>query len=442
MILTTKKSRFKNALFNLQYLHSIKLQWKITLIGLCSCFFLAGQSAPPKAFLTLGIEYRPRTELRYGYRKLPTFDAQPAFFTSHRARLNLGYEGEKMKFIISIQDIRLWGEEATRDRFGELQIFEFYAMPQLNDHWSMKIGRQRLSFDDERFFAQNNWRQASGKHDGVNIIYRSSSVDFDWFTAFNQSSMGNFGTYYQPGFVGYKFLTAHLMTWNLHPHTTLVSTIFADGYQGTAPFEKTYFKATTGIKLKQAIGTKTKISASLFTQNGKLPTNQKIRAWFYDLELQHTISPNYQLRTKIQYFSGGNEANDEFSNSFLAQYGAFHKFNGRMDYTAKTVDTYNHESLVNPHIIQDVQLNDRFKISLETHLLGTQSYFYALENDLRVMWKVNSWTQLEIAYMNLASNEKIDQLPTGNTINGRRIGHFFYVQALWKNPVNKILDLF
>jgi len=420
----------------------MQLRWKFTFIGICIAFLLWGQSNDPDAYLTLGIEYRPRTELRYGYRKLPTVNAQPAFFTSHRARLNLGYESEKINFFLSVQDIRLWGEEATRDRLGELQLFEFYVMPQLNDHWSMKIGRQRLSFDDERFFAQNDWRQTSGKHDGINIIYRSPSIQFDWFTAFNQSTMGNFGTNYQPGFEGYKFLMAHLMTWDINSKSTLTSTIFADGYQGTTPVQKTFVKSTIGLKFKQAMGSKTSFAASLFSQNGKLPSGQKIRAWFYDIELLQPISPNYQLRAGLQYFSGGNSPTDDFSNSFLAQYGAFHKFNGRMDYTAKTVDTYNHESLSNPYIIQDLQLNDRVKLSFETHLLGTQNYFYALENDLRCLWKVNAWTQLEIAYMNLSSNEKINQLPTGNPSNGRKMGHFFYVQALWKNPVRKIINLF
>lgn len=437
-----QKNNLKNSLFNSKYLRSMPLSWKLALIGLYTSFLLRGQTNDTNAYLTLGIEYRPRTELRYGYMKLPTINAQPAFFTSHRARLNLGYESEKIKFFISVQDIRLWGEEATRDRLGELQLFEFYAMPQLNDHWSMKIGRQRLSFDDERFFAQNDWRQSSGKHDGINIIYRSSSIDFDWFTAFNQSSMGNFGTYYQPGFEGYKFLMAHLMTWTINANSTLVSTIFADGYQGATPSEKTYIKSTIGLKWKQAIGPKTDFTASLFSQNGKLPSGQKIRAWFYALELLQPISPHYQLRAGFQYFSGGNSSSDEFSNSFLAQYGAFHKFNGRMDYTAKTVDTYQHESLSNPHIIQDLKLNARIKLSIETHLLGTQTYYYALENDLRLLWKVNAWTQLEIAYMNLASNEKIDRLPTGNAINGRRVGHFFYIQALWKNPVKRMKNFF
>lgn len=437
-----QKNSLRNCSFIIKNRQSIQLRWKFTFIGICIAFLLWGQSNDPDAYLTLGIEYRPRTELRYGYRKLPTVNAQPAFFTSHRARLNLGYESEKINFFLSVQDIRLWGEEATRDRLGELQLFEFYVMPQLNDHWSMKIGRQRLSFDDERFFAQNDWRQTSGKHDGINIIYRSPSIQFDWFTAFNQSTMGNFGTNYQPGFEGYKFLMAHLMTWDINSKSTLTSTIFADGYQGTTPVQKTFVKSTIGLKFKQAMGSKTSFAASLFSQNGKLPSGQKIRAWFYDIELLQPISPNYQLRAGLQYFSGGNSPTDDFSNSFLAQYGAFHKFNGRMDYTAKTVDTYNHESLSNPYIIQDLQLNDRVKLSFETHLLGTQNYFYALENDLRCLWKVNAWTQLEIAYMNLSSNEKINQLPTGNPSNGRKMGHFFYVQALWKNPVRKIINLF
>ena len=441
MIFTQKKS-LRNLSFIIQYARSALLQWKLTVAGICISFFLSGQSNEPNAYFTLGIEYRPRTELRYGYRKLPTVNAQPAFFTSHRARLNIGYESEKINFFISMQDIRLWGEEATRDRFGELQIFEFYVMPQINDHWSMKIGRQRLSFDDERFFAQNDWRQASGKHDGINIIYRSPSIHFDWFTAFNQSNMGNFGTFYQPGFEGYKFLTAHLMTWDINSKSTLISTIFADGYQGTTPVKKTYFKSTIGLKFKQAIGSTTSFSASLFSQTGKLPSGQKIRAWFYDTEFLQPISTNYQLRAGVQYFSGGNSPTDEFSNSFLAQYGAFHKFNGRMDYTAKTVDTYNHEGLIDPYLIQDLQLNSRVKLSIETHFLGTPTYSYALENDLRLLWKVNDWTQLEIAYMNLASNEKMNQLPTGNLSNGRKMGHFFYVQALWKNPLKKIINFF
>src|SRR6056300_1649683 len=93
-----QKNSLRNCSFIIKNRQSIQLRWKFTFIGICIAFLLWGQSNDPDAYLTLGIEYRPRTELRYGYRKLPTVNAQPAFFTSHRARLNLGYESEKINF--------------------------------------------------------------------------------------------------------------------------------------------------------------------------------------------------------------------------------------------------------------------------------------------------------------------------------------------------------
>ncbi len=58
----------------------------------------------------LSAELRPRTEYRHGYKTLFTEDDKAAFFTSQRNRLNANYSFEKLKFALSLQDVRVWGD--------------------------------------------------------------------------------------------------------------------------------------------------------------------------------------------------------------------------------------------------------------------------------------------------------------------------------------------
>jgi len=137
--------------------------------------------------LVISVDMRTRTELRHGYRAVPTEDTGAAFFTNQRTRLNLDFKSKKLDFWASLQDTRVWGQQDPREGQGitnptesttyPLYLFEVYAEPHFNDKFSVRIGRQRIIYDNQRLFAENDWRLPGNSHDAVRFIY-NNKIDF------------------------------------------------------------------------------------------------------------------------------------------------------------------------------------------------------------------------------------------------------------------------
>lgn len=83
-------------------------------------------------------------------------DTSPAFILNNRVRLNLDYKSKYVDAYISIQDARVWGEYGGQYRGGSINLFEGYAEVPIKKGFSVKVGRQRIMFDNQRLFAQND----------------------------------------------------------------------------------------------------------------------------------------------------------------------------------------------------------------------------------------------------------------------------------------------
>ncbi|MBC7409322.1 MAG: hypothetical protein H7339_13105, partial [Arcicella sp.] len=66
-----------------------------------------------KAQFTLTGQLRTRTEIRNGLGNLVPTNSKSAAFTSQRTRLNFGYKWDRVLFVASIQDVRVWGQDAS-----------------------------------------------------------------------------------------------------------------------------------------------------------------------------------------------------------------------------------------------------------------------------------------------------------------------------------------
>lgn len=413
----------------------------------CYCATLIGaraQNPADSTTLVLAVEYRPRTEFRHGYRQLPATGSEPAFFTSHRARINLDYVAQKFRMYASLQDIRVWGEEDTRDPAGDAQFFEFYAEPLIAKNLKVRVGRQVISYADERLFASNNWRQAGGKHDALRVMFKKPGLDMDLIAAFNQTRVRNFGTLYDPSFDFYKMLLAHFFSWKPNSAFTLTGINFTDGYQDAKGSQKTQFKYTQGgilaLQLQAA-----KVTLAAYYQHGRIESGEKLRAWYFDPQISFSAGKNHKINLGMQWFSGDSNPNDGISEAFLAQYGAFHRYNGRMDYTERTVRTYNHAGILNPYLIQDIKFTKKWGLIWESHLLGTTTpirsatngiydgsqRIYGWENDFRFRYKPNSFTSIELAYLFMFANEKLTYLPAGAGGNAEILPQFAYLEITW-----------
>src|SRR5690349_17623421 len=65
------------------------------------------------AQFTLTGQLRTRTEVRNGLGNLVLKGSKPAAFTSQRTRLIFGYKWDRLTFGVSIQDVRVWGQDAS-----------------------------------------------------------------------------------------------------------------------------------------------------------------------------------------------------------------------------------------------------------------------------------------------------------------------------------------
>jgi hypothetical protein len=167
------------------------------------------------AQISLTGQLRPRAEYRDGYGTLEPVTAKPAGFVSQRARLNFSYKNSRLIFQTSIQDVRVWGQDASsisnadgnklflHEAWGELILSNkkdtsFKKSPV--DYLGLKIGRQEIVYDDSRLLGNFDWQQQGRRHDAVVLKMLNKGWQVDLGAAYNQNTDAfNYnGTYYTP----------------------------------------------------------------------------------------------------------------------------------------------------------------------------------------------------------------------------------------------------
>lgn len=160
-------------------------------------------------------QLRPRTELRNGYGTLKPLDNKAATFVSQRTRLLLDYRSSRLIFQTSLQDVRLWGQDASTitsadgNRLGVHEAWAEIILSNKKDtsfknsilqYLSLKLGRQELVYDDERLLGNLDWMQQGRRHDAIVLKALQGGWQIDIGAAFNQNSdaVNYNGTYYTP----------------------------------------------------------------------------------------------------------------------------------------------------------------------------------------------------------------------------------------------------
>jgi hypothetical protein len=168
-----------------------------------------------KAQITLTGQIRTRTEVRSGVGNLVLKNSKTAAFTSQRTRLNFGYKWDRLTFGISLQDVRVWGQDAStisnadgnklmlHEGWADLMLFNkadttFKAKG--IDLMSLKIGRQELGYDDVRLLGNLDWLQQARRHDMalLKTVHKGWQVDVGYALNQNSDAFGITGTGFVP----------------------------------------------------------------------------------------------------------------------------------------------------------------------------------------------------------------------------------------------------
>jgi hypothetical protein len=283
------------------------------------------------AQLKIDGEIRPRFEYRDGYKSLKIDGNDPARLITQRTRLGLSYKTDLYTTRISFQDVRVWGSEALKSNTISAKLCEAWVEFNMTDNFRIKVGRQILSYDNERLIGSGNWNQYGFQHDAVKFSYQKNKFELEVVGAYNQSSE----TLNEVPYTLFNKLYQRLgIIWakQSFKNLSVASITVIESNRMDAVSNKSHSRYTTGLIFNF---NKNKFNADFrtFYQGGKKNTGQKVSAYSLNLEFAYKVTKRYSLKAGFDLLSGNSPGlSPEKDNAFNLLYGGRHKFNGSIDY--------------------------------------------------------------------------------------------------------------
>lgn len=283
--------------------------------------------------LDVNLQLRPRYEYRNGFKSLMPNGEKATSFVAQRSRLNFNYKQEKLQAKLTFQNIRTWGDVATTaqvDKNG-IALFEAWAQFDFNTKWSARIGRQVISYDNQRIFGEIDWAQQGQSHDAAVIRFHQTNHHLDLGFALNANAENLLEpkTAYATNYKSLQYAWYHTQLSKLNFSLLVLNTGYE--FEETSGNLETEYKQTFGIylSLKEK---KWETNFGAYGQTGK--SNAKnVSAWYAGGFLGYAFTNAFTAGLGYEYLSGKNQ-NDSSSDlkSFSPIFGTNHGFNGFMDY--------------------------------------------------------------------------------------------------------------
>lgn len=371
----------------------------------------------------LSAELRPRYENRHGFQLLLDTNEEGSNFISQRTRLNFDFKNEKLKLKIVMQNIRVWGDVGTLSSDDKTSaLHEAWAEAILNTKTSFKLGRQEISYDDQRIFGSVGWAQQARSHDAIlfkHIPNANNKLEIGF--ALNTDSQSNIDILYSNA-AGYKSLQ---YAW-YHGDFDKIGLSFlllntGIEYLDVGDNQTIGYMQTIGSRLTCKSG-KFNANAASYFQTGK-SKNAKVSASYFAGNIGYKFTTEWFIGLGVEQLSGtDSNASSTDIKSFEPLFGTNHKFNGYMDYFY----VGNHANNVG---LTDINMTlgyskNKFSAKLIPHLFsaaadvfdGTTKMDASLgtEIDFTIGYKVAKDINLNAGYSKLFATDTMEVLKGGD----------------------------
>lgn len=373
--------------------------------------------------LSLDANLRVRSEYRHGQGRLFEKEAKPAFFTNQRTRLGASYSDNWLTLRFSGQHIFTWGD-ATQPQ-TELQndfgVFEAWAGVKLNDNWALKLGRQEISYDDERLLGGLDWSQYGRFHDAALAMYEKEGWKTHIGFAYNQSGQPNAGnTYSVNSYKTMQFLRAN-RSWNKNSLSFLFINNGFQDLDSSNNQDGTSNMQTTGFYGKFPISSLI-LEASAYYQFGEYKKTD-VSAYQARLELLHkkdkiTTAIGFEMLSGKDYNSTSSKIN-----SFNPLYGTAHKFNGHMDFYYLGANLQGTTGLNDLYAKIDLKIKEKGSLLFMPHVFMSNAKradgksYLGTELDFMYSNRLNSYAVLNIGYSHHIPSNALKTTVTHGTQN-------------------------
>lgn len=286
-------------------------------------------------------EFRPRTELRQGFRKPMPDSLSAGFVTTQRTRFNAEYNSSNLKARLTLQDARIWGNSNNRVNSSKVEMYEGWFEWNLLQKLSLKMGRQTLCYDDQRLFAAPNWSYTGTAHDVLLLKYEQSFISLHSGFAYNNSADNLVNAdYTYSNNQNYKALSYLWLGTDISSSLSFSVIGVCDAFEGVNDFSALYLRFTYGGNLVYN-NDSSKIGGAFtaYFQNGKNPHQvydggyAELSAYLFAVKMHYTITHKAKVKLGCDYYSGSKaELEPAKSRTFNRLYGSPHSFNGSMEY--------------------------------------------------------------------------------------------------------------
>lgn len=304
-------------------------------------------------------------------------------FLLGRTRVALEYTRPHIQIRAVPQHAAIWGQGDA----GSLAIYEAWAKFTTNNGLFAQLGRQALSYDDERIVGPDDWSMTGNTHDVLRLGYEGHGHKVHAVVAYNQNPENTVlgGSYYTGGSQPYKTMQIGWYHYDVPVFPLGASLLVMNiGMQSGERGEE-----DECVKWQQVLGTYVKyhperwsVEAAYYKQMGENEMRQKIDAWMASVKASVDPSEVFGFDVGYDYLSG----DDKFAvpkgqdiglirhtviKGFSPVYGSHHKFYGAMDFFY--VSAYLHgfsPGLQNAYISGRVKPIKNLSMGLSYHYLA------------------------------------------------------------------------
>jgi hypothetical protein len=345
----------------------------------------------PKAFaqFNASAQLRIRSELRNGQGSPSVKDTAAAFFTSQRTRVNLGFTAHRIRIFTAIQDVRVWGQDAstvnrtTIDPNDGLMIHEAWTEISLLDtgrnkpNFTMKAGRQELVYDDVRLLGSLDWLQQARRHDAVLFKLEQNGWIAHAGAAFNQNADRKSNTIYNgtpaayaagTNGIGALYKSMQFLYIGRKEKWGSASFLFFkdDFSKNPTTSRSVWSRMTSGFYINSSFNGLSFIGSAYY-QGGHYREGTRLNEYLLSLSTQYAVTPTFSFGPGIDITSGNNGSDPAKKyQRFDPLYGTPHKFWGYMDYFY-VADGFGSNGLIDFYVKSRHKPADKLTLSLDVH---------------------------------------------------------------------------
>ena len=384
--------------------------------GILFAFVLTSLSATAQENeFTLDAQLRTRAEYNNGAIAPRLEGEMPANFINERARLSMGWKRENLELKASLQHTGVWGQDDIKDRNGQVAMNEawFKYTSNRSNNYYVQIGRQKLSYDDERLLGGLDWNVAGNWHNAIRTGYDDGEWKMDIVYAYNQDKENERGGFYA-GPMPYKHLGLVWAHYDAEaiPLSLSLLNLSVGREAGIQGHGKIKFMNTLGFDLSFR-PTDFDIHGAFYYQYGKNAQDTKVAAWMATAKVGYTINPVWKVNAGYDYLSG-NDGGDKVK-AFDALFGTHHKFYGSMDFFPGKLycglQDIQAGVSAQPSKVVNLQLNYHYFLTAQK--VGDMSKGLGHEFDLQLTAKLKKDVTLMAGYSTMLGTETMDVVKGG-----------------------------